>query len=43
VPDIALYATIKAFQRPSFLEGFDELYDVRLGDDGGFEIAAWTV
>ncbi len=36
VPDVALYATAKKLLAPSYLEGFDELYRVRLA--GGFEV-----
>jgi predicted kinase len=38
VPDVAIFATRKKLQAPSRAEGFDELYAVRLGPDGGFEV-----
>jgi predicted kinase len=31
VPDVALFATAKALRRPSYAEGFDELFLVRIG------------
>lgn len=42
VPDVAIYATSKRLQRPSYAEGFDALYAVRIGDDGGFVVAPWS-
>ena len=38
VPDVAIYVTAAQLQAPSFDEGFDELYFVRLRD-GTFEIS----
>lgn len=40
VPDVALYVTNARLERPSYGEGFDRLYHVRLGGDG-FEVRAW--
>jgi predicted kinase len=37
VPDVAIYATARKFERPIETEGFDMLFRVRL-DDGGFEV-----
>jgi predicted kinase len=42
VPDVAIYATAKRLERPSYSEGFDELFRVRLTDDSGFEVRAET-
>lgn len=42
VPDVALYATAKKLVPPSYPEGFDELYGVRITDDFQFEVHAWT-
>jgi predicted kinase len=42
VPDVAIYATAKKLERPSYSEGFDELFRVRLTDDGAFEVRAET-
>jgi predicted kinase len=38
VPDVAIYATAKKLERPSYSEGFDELFRVRLTDDSAFEV-----
>ena len=40
VPDVAVFATAKRLVPPSRDEGFDELYRVRL-DDEGFEVRAY--
>ena len=42
VPDVAIYATAKRLERPSYSEGFDELFRVRLADDSGLEVRAET-
>lgn len=41
VPDVALYTTRKRLAPPTYAEGFDRLYFVRLVDAGGFDVAAW--
>src|SRR5689334_13564798 len=41
VPDIAIFTTIKKLQPPSYREGFDKLYYVRLVQDSRFEISEW--
>src|SRR5579863_9665999 len=41
VPDVALYATRKRLMAPSLAEGFDALYYVRVGADGGFVVEPW--
>ncbi|AUX46511.1 kinase [Sorangium cellulosum] len=41
VPDVAIFATAKRFEVPSFAEGFDELHAVRLVTGAGFEVTAW--
>jgi predicted kinase len=38
VPDVGLFATAKAFRRPSYTEGFDELFLVRIGAAQGFVV-----
>src|SRR5919202_1102273 len=38
VPDVALYATAKKLQPPSLGEGFDQLFHVRMAEDGGWEV-----
>ena len=40
VPDVALYATAKKLVRPSYLEGFDELFYVRITGDSTFDVLA---
>jgi predicted kinase len=40
VPEVALYVTMKKLQPPSYDEGFDELFTVRL-QDGGFDVLPW--
>jgi predicted kinase len=41
VPDVAIYATAKKLVPPSYAEGFDRLYVVRIGEDGSFEVGDW--
>jgi len=38
VPDVAIYTTAKKLERPSYSEGFDELFRVRMTDDSTFEV-----
>jgi predicted kinase len=38
VPKVAIYVTAKKLVRPSYIEGFDKLYSVRIADASGFEI-----
>jgi predicted kinase len=38
VPDVAIFATRKRLQRPTYAEDFDELHAVRIGPDGTFEV-----
>ena len=42
VPDVAIYATIKKLQRPSYAEGFHQLFYVRLAGKCAFEVHPWT-
>jgi predicted kinase len=42
VPDVAIYATRKKLAPPSYAEGFDTLYEVRIAGHGVFEIHEWT-
>jgi len=39
VPDVAIFATAKRMTTPVHDEGFDELYQVAIRDDGGFDVA----
>ena len=38
VPKVAIFTTCKKLQPPSWEEGFDELYDVRIAPDGAFSV-----
>ena len=40
VPDVAIYATAKKLVPPSYAEGFDELFAVRIAEESGFEVRA---
>ena len=42
VPDVAIFATAKRLVPPSYSEGFDGLFRVRIRDDSGFEVRAET-
>ena len=42
VPKVAVFLAAKRMQRPSMAEGFDELYEVRLIEGGGFEVRSVT-
>ena len=39
---MAIYATAKKLVPPSYAEGFDELYDVRIANNSGFEVQQWS-
>jgi predicted kinase len=41
VPDVAIYVTAKKLERPSYAEGFDRLFYVRIASDSTFEICPW--
>lgn len=41
VPEVGFFATLKQLQRPTFAEGFDALYYVRLVPEGGFVVTEW--
>jgi len=41
VPDVAIFATLKKLVHPSYQEGFDRLFYVRLSEDGMFRISDW--
>ena len=41
VPDVAIYATRKKLTPPSYAEGFDTLYDVRIAGNGAFAVHEW--
>lgn len=41
VPDVAIYATIKKLTPPSYLEGFHQLFYVRIVSGTAFEVRPW--
>jgi len=41
VPPVAIYATRKKLQPPTYSEGFDALYSVRITEDGAFQVQPW--
>jgi predicted kinase len=41
VPDVALFAAAKRLRPPSYMEGFDHLYQVRIAGEGGWEVTDW--
>ncbi len=42
VPDSAIFATLKRLARPTYAEGFDQIFSVHALDDGQFSISAWN-
>jgi predicted kinase len=42
VPDVAIFAALKRLVRPSLQEGFDQLFYVRIAEDGTFDISDWV-
>jgi predicted kinase len=40
VPEVAIFTTAKRLVAPMKDEGFDELYQVRIAGDGGFDVQA---
>jgi predicted kinase len=41
VPDVAIYTVMKRLEPPSYAEGFDRLFAIRLTSDLRFEIVEW--
>lgn len=41
VPDVAIYATSARMEQPTYGEGFDQLFYVRLADDGTYKVLKW--
>jgi hypothetical protein len=39
VPDVAIFATMKRFVRPTYKEGFDTQFWVVANDDGTFNVS----
>ena len=42
VPPVAIYTTAKKLVPPSFSEGFEQIYSVRIEKDGAFTVKEWT-
>lgn len=42
VPKVAIFLANKRMQAPAMVEGFDELYEVRLVPGGGFDVRSRT-
>jgi predicted kinase len=43
VPAVGIRGTRARLEIPSFAEGFDELYFVRIGEKGGFVVEPWQL
>jgi predicted kinase len=41
VPDVGFYSTVKKLEKPTYAEGFDRLFYVRIGEDNDFIINPW--
>lgn len=41
IPDVGIYATIKKLLRPTYAEGFHQLFYVRMARDCGFDVRPW--
>jgi predicted kinase len=41
VPDVAIYSTIKKLVQPTYAEGFDQLFYVRIAGQSAFEVRPW--
>jgi predicted kinase len=41
VPDVAIYTTMKKLEPPTYTEGFDRLFRVRLTGDLAYEVVEW--
>jgi predicted kinase len=41
VPDVAIYATIKKLVRPTYAEGFHQIFFVRMGENCAFKVRLW--
>ena len=42
VPDVGLFSVVKSLTEPSFAEGFDRLFRVKMGIDFDFSIVPWA-
>ena len=43
VPDVGIFATNQKLVRPSYAEGFHQLFYVKMAENSAFEIRAWSV
>lgn len=41
VPDLAILGTYKRLEVPALVEGFDRLFYVSVGEEGGFTVEEW--
>ena len=39
IPNVGIFATAKKLVPPSYVEGFDKLYRVRIAENGGFDMS----
>jgi predicted kinase len=42
VPEVGIYATIKKLVRPSYSEGFHQLFFVQIAGDSDFDVRSWA-
>lgn len=42
VPDVGIYATSRKLERPALIEGFDQLFYVKIADHKEFEVCPWA-
>ena len=42
VPDVAIYSTIKKLVRPTYAEGFHQLFYVHIASQSAFEVRPWV-
>ena len=41
IPNVGIFATAKKLVPPSYVEGFDRLYRVRIAESDSFEVGEW--
>ena len=41
VPDVGIFSTLKKLERPSYTEGFNQLFYVQIGTNGDFIVNNW--
>ncbi len=42
IPRKGIFGTLKRLEPPTYAEGFDDLYCVRISPSGGFDVVEWT-